>query len=82
MPSGLEELIQQVDAVQYLEYSAVGLMKAELLTVDALGRWAFSDAREVRAQACFVRAICSHSLRLAVARHSLFALPCLFQGAD
>ena len=46
MPPSLEKLIQHVNAVQYLEYSAVGWMKAELLTVEALGSWAFSDARE------------------------------------
>ncbi len=45
MASGPEELIQQVNGVQYLEYPGVGWMKAELLTSEALGRWAFSDAR-------------------------------------
>jgi hypothetical protein len=46
MPPSLEELIQKINEIEYLEYPGVGWMKAELLTVEALGRWAFSKPCE------------------------------------
>lgn len=42
---GPEELIEHVNGIQYLEYPGVGWMKAVLLTDEALGLHAFSNAR-------------------------------------